>query len=36
VRFPAEVVGVAVEWPVWTTVLTIEGEDVSHMVVPTS
>jgi hypothetical protein len=36
VRFPAEVVGVAVEWPMWTTVLTIEGEDVSHMVVPTS
>lgn len=36
VRFPAEVVGVAVEWPVWTTVITIDGEDVTHMVVPTS
>lgn len=36
VRFRAEVVGVAVEWPVWTTVLTIDGEDVSHMVIPTS
>ena len=35
VRFPAEAVGVAVEWPVWTAVLTIAGEDVSHQVVPT-
>ena len=36
VRFPAEVVGVAVEWPVWTAVLSIGGEDVSRMVVPSS
>ena len=34
VRFPANVVGVAVDWPVWTAVLTIEGEDVSEQVIP--
>ena len=36
VRFPADVVGVAVEWPVWTAVLTVAGEDVSQRVVPTT
>jgi hypothetical protein len=36
VRFRADVVGVAVEWPVWTAVLTVEGVEVSTMVVPTS
>ncbi len=36
VRFPADVVGVAVEWPVWTAVLTVNGEDVSHQVCTTS
>jgi hypothetical protein len=35
-RFPADVVGVATGWPVWTAVLTVDQEDVSHMVVPTS
>lgn len=34
VRFPANLVGVAVEWPVWTAVLTIDGEHVSQLVVP--
>jgi hypothetical protein len=34
VRFPADLVGVAVEWPVWTAVLTVAGEDVSQRVVP--
>ena len=33
-RFPADVVGVAVEWPVWTAVITVDGEDVAHRVVP--
>ena len=32
VRFPADLVGVAVEWPVWTAVVTVDGEDVSQMV----
>ncbi len=36
VRFPADLVGVAVEWPVWTAVLTVAGEDVSQQVVPTT
>lgn len=36
VRFPAEVVGVAVEWPSWTAVLTVDGEDVAREVVPAS
>jgi hypothetical protein len=34
VRFPADVVGVAVEWPVWVAVLTVDGEDVAHHAVP--
>jgi hypothetical protein len=36
VRFPANVVGVAVEWPVWTAVITVDGDDVAHHVVPVS
>jgi hypothetical protein len=35
-RFKADVVGVAVEWPVWTAVLSVDGTDVSSMVVPIS
>src|SRR5687768_6800618 len=27
VRFPAEVVGLAVEWPTWQAVITVDGED---------
>lgn len=36
VRFPADLVGAAVEWPVWTAVLTVAGEDVSRQVVSTT
>ena len=28
VRFPDNIVGVAVEWPVWKAVLTVDGADV--------
>jgi hypothetical protein len=35
-RFPTEIVGVAVEWPVWTAVLTVDGEDVDRRVVQVS
>lgn len=34
VRFPAAVVGVAVEWPTWQAVIAIGGEDVASLVVP--
>jgi len=33
VRFPASVVGVAVEWPVWKAVLTVDGEDLDSQVI---
>ena len=33
VRFPADVVGVAVEWPVWTAVVTVDGRDVASQLV---
>jgi hypothetical protein len=36
VRFPAEAVGVAVEWPVWVAVVTVDGQDVAHNAVPVS
>ena len=36
VRFPANVVGVAVEWPVWTAVITADGEELATCVVPVS
>jgi hypothetical protein len=32
VRFPAEVVGVAAEWPVWRAVLVVDGEQVDERV----
>ena len=33
VRYPASVVGVAVEWPVWRAVITVDGEDLdSHVI----
>jgi hypothetical protein len=35
-RFPAEVVGVAIEWPVWTAVVTADGQVVAEQVIPTS
>jgi len=33
VRFPAPVVGVAVEWPVWRAVITVDGEDLDSQVI---
>ena len=35
-RFPAEVVGVAVEWPVWTAVVSVDGRVVAEQVIPTA
>ena len=32
-RFPANIVGVAVEWPVWRAVITVDGADVAERVV---
>ena len=29
VRFPLEVVGVAVEWPTWQAVVVVDGQDVA-------
>ena len=29
VRFPIDVVGVAVEWPTWQAVVAVDGEDVA-------
>ena len=34
VRFPASIVGVAVEWPVWKAVITVDGREVAARVVP--
>jgi hypothetical protein len=31
-RFPTNVVGVAVEWPVWRAVITVDGADVAEQV----
>jgi hypothetical protein len=35
-RFPAEVVGVAVEWPVWTAAIAVDGQTVAEQVIPTT
>ena len=35
-RFPAEVVGVAVEWPVWQAALMLDGSPVAEAVIPTT
>jgi hypothetical protein len=32
VRFPAELVGVAVEWPVWKAVIAVDGSEVASEV----
>ncbi len=32
-RFPANVVGVAVEWPLWRAVLSVDGQEVVSRVV---
>jgi|SRR5215213_1767551 len=34
VRFPADVVGFAVEWPIWRAVVAVDGEDVASLAVP--
>ena len=34
VRFPADVVGVVVEWPIWQAVIAVGGEDVASQAVP--
>jgi hypothetical protein len=34
IRFPANVVGVAVEWPVWKAVIAVDGQDITTRVVP--
>ncbi len=34
-RFPAEIVGVAAEWPVWKAVLVVDGTAVSEQLIPT-
>ncbi len=34
VRFPENLVGVAIEWPLWRVVLTVDGSDISSMIVP--
>ena len=35
-RFPAEVVGVAVEWPLWTALVSVDGQVVAEQVIPTT
>ena len=34
IRFPANVVGVAVEWPVWKAVITVDGREAAARVAP--
>ena len=34
VRFPAEVVGQAVEWPTWQAVIGVDGVEVTSLAVP--
>jgi hypothetical protein len=34
IRFPANMVGVAVEWPVWKAVIAVDGQEVATRVVP--
>ncbi len=36
VRFPAQVVGVAREWPMWKAVLRVDGAVVAEQVLPVS
>jgi hypothetical protein len=35
-RFPADVVGVAVDWPVWKAALVVDGTAVSEQIIPTT
>jgi hypothetical protein len=34
VRFPASVVGVAVDWPTWVAVLAVDGEEIAREAIP--
>lgn len=34
VRFPASVVGVAVEWPSWQAVITVDAREVASSAAP--
>jgi hypothetical protein len=34
VRFPASVVGVAVDWPTWVAVLAVDGEEIARQAIP--
>ena len=34
VRFPASVVGVAVDWPTWVAVVAVDGEEVARQAIP--
>lgn len=34
VRFPADAVGVAVEWPVWVAIVSVDGRQLAHQAVP--
>ena len=34
VRFPADVVGQATEWPTWRAVIEVDGADVTSLAVP--
>lgn len=36
VRVPANLVGVAAEWPAWTGVVVVDGDEVSRKAVPLS
>jgi hypothetical protein len=36
VRFPADVVGVAIEWPTWQAVISVAGQDAAALAVPVS
>ena len=33
VRFPADIVGLAVEWPTWRAVIEVDGQDVTSLAV---
>jgi len=36
VRFTADVVGVAIEWPTWQAVISVDGQDAATLAVPVS
>jgi hypothetical protein len=34
-RFPADVVGVAADWPLWTAIIRADGQEIAREVIPT-